>query len=572
MARYEDLIKEVKTLKSQKKLYFYFLFATLILLPLIASAENIDPDNNGSRYAWGENVGWINLKPSQGPGVSVTDTVVTGYAWGENIGWINLHPANHGGVTNDGAGNLLGFAWGENIGWINFAPIGAGVKIDPLTGTFSGKAWGENIGWITFVPNGKPVRTSWKGAVDNCPDDPNKTEPGICGCGVADTDSDGDGTPDCNDPCPNDTNKTEPGRCGCGIADTDTDGDGILDCFENAGPNSGDGNNDGIPDSLQANVVTITSYSGADYFTVVSSDETALTNVQAIDNPSPADAPSNVEFPYGFFGFTLEGVAPGEEVTATLILPPESDINTYWKYGATPDNGTPHWYEFIFDGQTGAEFADNIVILHFIDGLRGDGDITANGSIIDPGGPGFSDDCPNDPNKTNPGSCGCGVAETDTDGDGVADCVDNCPAVQNPDQADSNGNGIGDACDFKQVCSYLGNDPHPFLPDTDVFKFSGTKGETVTIRLEASPPEAGAGKRVTLILTDKIKKTVLVNLDRSELPNEITAKLPATGEYLVTVLQTLLVAKNKRYNGEYCLTLEARPETYQTLASAMWVE
>jgi len=32
---------------------------------------------------------------------------------------------------------------------------------------------------------------------DNCPDDPNKTEPGLCGCGTPDTDSDGDGTPDC---------------------------------------------------------------------------------------------------------------------------------------------------------------------------------------------------------------------------------------------------------------------------------------------------------------------------------------------------------------------------------------
>jgi len=39
------------------------------------------------------------------------------------------------------------------------------------------------------------------------------------------------------------------------------------------------------------------------------------------------------------------------------------------------------------------------------------------------------------------------VAVTDTDGDGVADAVDNCPAVANPDQADSDGNGIGDACD-----------------------------------------------------------------------------------------------------------------------------
>lgn len=32
---------------------------------------------------------------------------------------------------------------------------------------------------------------------DDCPSDPAKDDPGVCGCGVADTDSDGDGTPDC---------------------------------------------------------------------------------------------------------------------------------------------------------------------------------------------------------------------------------------------------------------------------------------------------------------------------------------------------------------------------------------
>lgn len=37
------------------------------------------------------------------------------------------------------------------------------------------------------------------------------------------------------------------------------------------------------------------------------------------------------------------------------------------------------------------------------------------------------DDCPDDPAKTEPGICGCGVADTDTDGDGSADCVDLCP-------------------------------------------------------------------------------------------------------------------------------------------------
>ena len=67
---------------------------------------------------------------------------------------------------------------------------------------------------------------------DKCPDDPNKTDPGVCGCGVpdTDTDTDADGTPDCNDLCPNDATKTDPGACGCGVADTDTDGDGVPDC------------------------------------------------------------------------------------------------------------------------------------------------------------------------------------------------------------------------------------------------------------------------------------------------------------------------------------------------------
>ena len=37
-------------------------------------------------------------------------------------------------------------------------------------------------------------------ATDLCPNDPDKTNPGICGCGVADTDSDSDGVADCNEP------------------------------------------------------------------------------------------------------------------------------------------------------------------------------------------------------------------------------------------------------------------------------------------------------------------------------------------------------------------------------------
>lgn len=74
--------------------------------------------------------------------------------------------------------------------------------------------------------------TQASGPIDNCPDDPNKTEAGLCGCGVADTDSDNDGTPDCDDNCPNDPNKVAPRSCGCGIPDTDANNNGTPDCEE----------------------------------------------------------------------------------------------------------------------------------------------------------------------------------------------------------------------------------------------------------------------------------------------------------------------------------------------------
>jgi len=90
------------------------------------------------------------------------------------------------------------------------------------------------------------------GPVDNCPNDPNKTSPGICGCncndacptdpnkiaagncgcGIPDTDSDNDGTPNCNDACPNDANKILAGDCGCGNADEDNNNNGTSDCLE----------------------------------------------------------------------------------------------------------------------------------------------------------------------------------------------------------------------------------------------------------------------------------------------------------------------------------------------------
>jgi hypothetical protein len=65
---------------------------------------------------------------------------------------------------------------------------------------------------------------------DQCPNNTAKTSPGQCGCDILDTDTDKDGTADCNDGCINDPLKVAPGVCLCGTADTDSDGDGTPNC------------------------------------------------------------------------------------------------------------------------------------------------------------------------------------------------------------------------------------------------------------------------------------------------------------------------------------------------------
>jgi hypothetical protein len=107
-------------------------------LATVAYAENIDPNEDGSQYAYGENVGWINFEPNvAGPnvGATVSDQNVTGFIWAENIGWINLDPndgSKTSGITNDGTGILSGHAWGENVGWTASPSTATATSTDTL--------------------------------------------------------------------------------------------------------------------------------------------------------------------------------------------------------------------------------------------------------------------------------------------------------------------------------------------------------------------------------------------------------------------------------------------------------
>ncbi|SPD73142.1 exported hypothetical protein [uncultured Desulfobacterium sp.] len=65
------------------------------------------------------------------------------------------------------------------------------------------------------------------------------------------------------------------------------------------------------------------------------------------------------------------------------------------------------------------------------------------------------DNCPGTPAGEDVDDDGCSASQLDADDDGVNDDVDNCPAVANPGQEDADGDGVGDACDN---CPEVSND------------------------------------------------------------------------------------------------------------------
>jgi hypothetical protein len=88
------------------------------------------------------------------------------------------------------------------------------------------------------------------------------------------------------------------------------------------------------------------------------------------------------------------------------------------------------------------------------------------------------------------------------------------------------------------------------------YEFKGTKGETVTINLEADASGWHRGDRATLILRDKIWGARLWKKEGGRLPSSITATLPADGEYGVYVVRRPWFCRGQGFTGDYVLTVE----------------
>ncbi len=95
----------------------------------------------------------------------------------------------------------------------------------------------------------------------------------------------------------------------------------------------------------------------------------------------PTAPPAGVSFPHGFFGFTATSCpAANGGVTLTVTYPNAIPAGAqYYKYGKEAGNTTDHYYTIP------ATVSGNQVTFTITDGQLGDNDLTANGTITDPG-------------------------------------------------------------------------------------------------------------------------------------------------------------------------------------------
>jgi hypothetical protein len=148
-----------------------------------------------------------------------------------------------------------------------------------------------------------------------------------------------------------------------------------------------------IGDDENENILSLPNPSGTGVVTVTSPVGTEIS--ASVSDQAGVAIPNGVSFPFGFVTFMVQGLAPGQAADVIIAGLDLSGIEDYYKYGATPANSSEHWYNFLF-GQatdddsavgTGIEIVGGNLVLHLVDGGRGDDDTSKNGVIFDIGGP-----------------------------------------------------------------------------------------------------------------------------------------------------------------------------------------
>jgi len=241
-------------------------------------------------------------------------------------------------------------------------------------------------------------------------------------------DTDMDGIANSVDNCPNVANANQ----------LDTDGDGIGDACDP------DNDNDGIPDN--GTTIYSTSFDAADAKWTIGSSWIRLSG---LDSSSAHTPPTAVQT------FCILSNCSSSDLKLTYTLPARGSIS-FW--GKLLNTMGPVQLPFYIDNVSAGYIAlDGASYKKFTVPVSAGAHVfkwTNGGSTI------FSiddvtistglDNCPLAANPDQKDTDGDGVGDacdSDVDGDGVLNANDNCPLVANANQIDTDGDGIGDACD-----------------------------------------------------------------------------------------------------------------------------
>ncbi|WP_156949880.1 FG-GAP-like repeat-containing protein [Simplicispira psychrophila] len=213
---------------------------------------------------------------------------------------------------------------------------------------------------------------------------------------------------------------------------------------------AGDGNGDGIKDSDQAAVtsltflktdtsvsnpgnapkVFVTLVADAKDGQVNAGSKAVITSIAQKD--APANLPEGAKLPLGLFDFTAKAAAPGSTENFSIFIDGDITVNGYWKevHSGASAGTWVNLADAAYGGKIVTEQGKTRLDFSIQDGGIFDDDGKADGTISDPGGPGFmvqaaAPTCPFDPFRI------------DADKDGMTDAVEllrgSSSAVKNND-------------------------------------------------------------------------------------------------------------------------------------------
>jgi len=180
---------------------------------------------------------------------------------------------------------------------------------------------------------------------------------------------------------------------GCPLAS-----DPVMAAIEDAGPNNGDGNGDGIPDSEQDHVASIPDATGTgSYVTleITSGDCAAITSIKSLTEEEVGVDDVKYSYPAGLIDFTTKCVAAGSTANITFYWHGLSGSNAFRKYGSSTPGGSDFIYKN-FAVTSGSKMIGSTMVPNckysITDNMPGD-DSAMAGEIIDPTGPALLATC-----------------------------------------------------------------------------------------------------------------------------------------------------------------------------------